>query len=171
MRDPIEPEELAMLAYNELKELARREMGRERVNHTLQPTALVHEAYLRLIGEGVQFETRGHFFAAAASAIRRVLVEHARRRARLKRGGDRNRLEMVHEEMAEPVRDDRILALDEALNGLAAFDPDKARLVELRFFAGMTVADVAEVLGVSESTVARDWRLARAWLLDVLGEI
>ena len=159
-----------MLAYNELKALARREMSRERVCHTLQPTALVHEAYMRLIGDGVEFESRGHFFAAAAAAIRRVLVEHARRRSRLKRGGDRDRMELLHDEVAEPLRDSRILALDEALTTLSGFDPEKARLVELRFFAGMSVRDVATTLGVSESTVARDWRLARAWLFDVLGE-
>ncbi|MFG0316842.1 MAG: sigma-70 family RNA polymerase sigma factor [Planctomycetota bacterium JB042] len=165
-------ERLAALVYDELREMARREMRGERRDHTLQPTALVNEAYLRLLGdEGTSFENRAHFFGAAASAIRRVLVEHARRRSRLKRGGGRERIDLDEAlDAADPIRDDRLLALDEAMERLASFDEAKARLVELRFFAGMTVPEIARARRVSESTVAREWRLARSWLQGALDE-
>jgi len=164
-------ERLVVALYDDLREMARREMAGERSDHTLQPTALVNEAYLRLIGEvSPAFESRGHFFAAAATAIRRVLVEHARKRGRLKRGGDRERIDLDVAESAEPMSDDRLLALDQTLERLAEIDATKARVVELRFFAGMTVPEVARALKVSESTVARDWRMARAWLQGELEE-
>ncbi len=164
-------ESLARIVYEELREMARREMRVERGNHTLQPTALVHEAYLRLLGgEGATFENRAHFFSAAAAAIRRVLVEHARKRSRQKRGGDLVRVEIDSATAVTPVRDDRLIQLDEALERLAEVDPEKARLVELRFFAGMTVEEVARMRSVSESTIAREWRAARAWLQGQLDE-
>ena len=167
--DALAEERVAGLLYDELRALARRELVKERVQHTLQPTALVHEAWLRLAGGGQpQFENRAHFWGAAARAIRRVLVEHARRRGRRKRGGALERLELDPELLPAGERDERVLALDDALQRLAELDPGQARLVELRFFAGMTLDEVAQVLGVSPSTVVRDWRLARAWLQDKL---
>lgn len=162
-------EQLVELLYDELRALAQHAMAAERADHTLEPTALVHEAYLRLVkgDDAKAFENRAHFFAAAATAIRRVLVEHARRRLRLKRGGDRARLEfadVVEGGAPTPVRDERVVALDAALEKLSSFDAAKARLVELRYFAGMSVPEAALALGVSESTIAREWRVARAWL-------
>jgi RNA polymerase sigma factor (TIGR02999 family) len=157
--------ELGVVLYEELRALARSEMAAERPDHTLQPTALAHEAYLRLVGtQGATFENRAHFFASAASAIRRVLVDHARRRARDKRGGGRVRVPLADVDPAEPLPDQKLLALDEALARLAALDPIKARVVELRFFAGMTAPELGKALGLSESTVQRHWRMARAWL-------
>jgi RNA polymerase sigma factor (TIGR02999 family) len=164
-------DQLAAVLYEELKDLARRGMVSERADHTLQPTALVHEAYVRLLGpEGTAFDNRAHFLGAAARAMRRVLVDHARKRHRIRRGGGALRLELDEEKLAEPIRDDTLLALDEAVDRMAAFDPGRARIVELRFFAGMTVPEVATSLGVSESTVARGWRLAKAWLRGELEE-
>jgi len=158
-------EELAALLYDELRALARQELAGERPGHTLQPTALVHEAYLRLVGgEGTSFENRAHFFGAAAKAIRRVLVDHARRRARAKRGGGAIPLSLGEMDPAQPISDAELLGLDEALARLAALDPVKARIVELRFFAGMGVDELARALALSESTVRRHWRMARAWL-------
>ncbi|MBI5434075.1 MAG: sigma-70 family RNA polymerase sigma factor [Planctomycetes bacterium] len=157
--------ELAASLYDELRELARREMAGERSDHTLQPTALVHEAYLRLVGgKDATFSDRDSFFAAAATAIRRVLVDHARKRARDKRGGGFVRVPLEGFDVAEPLEDEDLLALDDALAALADFDVTKARIVELRFFAGLSVEDVGKVLGASESTVRREWRVARAWL-------
>jgi RNA polymerase sigma factor (TIGR02999 family) len=164
-------EQLAVLVYGELREMAQREMAGERPDHTLQPTALVHEAYMRLVSaDGTTFENRAHFFGAAATAIRRVLVEHARKRAREKRGGGRARLDLDESILAEPGRDQLLVALDEALVELAEFAPNHARLVDLRFFAGMTLADIATLSQVSVSTVQRDWRIARAWLQGKLEE-
>jgi RNA polymerase sigma factor (TIGR02999 family) len=157
--------ELAALLYDELHDLARREMLGERSNHTLQPTALVNEAYLRLVGEkGTSFADRESFFAAAATAIRRVLVDHARKRARDKRGGGLARVPIEGLEVAAPLADEELLGLDDALARLAAIDPTKARIVELRFFAGLSLEEVAQAIGSSVSTVQREWRLARAWL-------
>lgn len=159
-------EELAVLLYDELRALARQELAGERRQHTLQPTALVHEAYLRLVGTdgGGAFENRAHFFGAAASAIRRVLVDHARRRARAKRGGGVVVLSLDALDPAQRIPDPELLGLDEALAQLAQLDPTKARIVELRFFAGLSVEELARALGLSESTVRRHWRMARAWL-------
>ena len=167
--DGVAAERLAELLYGELRALARREMAAERADHTLQPTALVHEAYLRLVGaDGASFENRAHFYGAAARAIRRVLVDHARARGRLKRGSGERRLDLSELEIAAPERDADVLALEEALVRLAELDADKARLVELRFFAGMTLEEAAHALGVSPSTVVREWRMARAWLQNAL---
>jgi len=158
-------EELASALYDELRALARQELSGERAGHTLQPTALVHEAYLRLVGgQNTSFQSRAHFFAAAATAIRRVLVDHARRRARAKRGGGEAPLSLGDVDPAAPLPPAELLDLDAALAELARFDPFKARIVELRFFAGLSVDEVAKLLGASESSVRRDWRLARAWL-------
>jgi RNA polymerase sigma factor (TIGR02999 family) len=167
--DPAAGERLAERLYAELRRLARREMASERSDHTLQPTALVHEAYLRLMGVGEErFESRAHFYAAAACAIRRVLVDHARARGRLKRGGAQLRVDLEGLELQAPERDARLLELDAALARLAELDPTKARLVELRFFAGMTLEEAARALGASQSTAAREWRTARAWLQSEL---
>lgn len=170
---PDAAQELARLLYEELRGMARRELAGERPGHTLQPTALVHEAYLRMVdpeGELRGFENRAHFFGAAASAIRRVLVDHARHRRSERKGGAWRRSSLTGKDAAPPegAEDERWLALDVALERLAALSPLKARIVELRFFAGMTSAEVARVLSVSEPTVRREWRVARAWLRDEL---
>ena len=167
--EPGSLERLTERLYGELQELARHEMRAERAGHTLGPTALVHELYLRLSagGDTPSFENRAHFFGAAATAIRRLLVEHARARGRQKRAGGRKRVELDDETTAgptTPLGDERLLALEAALERLAAYDAQKAKIVELRFFAGCSVEDVAHALGVSESTIAREWRFARAWL-------
>ncbi len=156
---------LLPLVYDELRQLAAARLARERPDHTLQPTALVHEAYLRLVGEQ-QFENRGHFFAAAAEAMRRVLVENARRRGRLKRGGGRGRAELVEQPAADPDAD--LLALDDALTRLAAEDALAARVVEMRHFAGMTHEEVAAALGVTVYQARQKWAYARAWLREAL---
>ncbi len=157
--------ELAALLYDDLREFARRELAHERPDHTLQPTALVNEAYLRLVGEQrSEFADRQTFFAAAATAIRRVLVDHARRRAREKRGGAHVRVPLEGLDVVDLMADYELIALDDALARLAEMDPTKARIVELRFFAGMSIEELVGAIGVSESTIRREWRLARAWL-------
>jgi RNA polymerase sigma factor (TIGR02999 family) len=158
--------ELLPLVYDELRRLAAQRMARESPGQTLQATALVHEAYLRLVGADPDkpWDGRGHFFAAAAEAMRRILVESARRRHRLKRGGHRARVDLDAAQPAAPETDDALLALDEALEKLAAKDPVKAQLVQLRVFAGLTLAEAAEILGLSTSTGDRYWAYARAWL-------
>ena len=164
--------ELIPLVYDELRNLASHYLQNEHHrNHTLQPTALAHEAYMRLVGdEEVVWENRAHFFAAASQAIRRILVDHARGRHSLKRGGDRARIDLDKLAVASPSHDaDALLALDDTLARLGTFDQQKARVVELRYFGGLTVEQVAAVLGISERTVAREWRLARAWLRRELG--
>ena len=161
-------DELFPLVYDELRRLAAEAMGHERSSHTLQATALVHEAYLRLVGPGVGWESRGHFFGAAAQAIRRILVDHARARQSLKRGGDWERVGLDAHAMEGASAVD-LLAMDEALGALAAIDARMARLVELRFFAGLTVDQSAEALGISPATAAREWQFARAWLHAQLG--
>jgi len=176
---PRPAEDLDALLYGELRSLAADFLRRERADHTLQPTALVHEAYLRLAGgSGLRFENRAHFFGAAATAIRRVLVEHARRRARVKRGGGAKRFDLADVEATATrgdggaLPDDVLITVDDALARLGEFAPELARVVELRFFAGMTIPETARLLGVSETTIQRDWRLARAWLrgeLDAQG--
>lgn len=163
---------LVSLLYDELRELARREMGNERKNHTLQPTALVNEVYLRLTGgRDLTFADRESFFAAAANAIRRVLVDHARRRLREKRGGGRVPQPLDGVDVAapfEPLDDSELIALDEALDRLGAMDTLKRRIVELRFFAGFSIEELVRATGVSESTIRREWRLAKAWLRTAL---
>ena len=158
--------QLLPLVYEELRKLAARKLAQEKPGQTLQATALVHEAYLRLVGGGteVRWDSRGHFFGAAAEAMRRILVENARRKGRQKRGGALARVDLDEAELACRIPPDDLLALDEALARLAAEDPVKARLVELRFFAGLSLEEAAEVLGVSAATAKRYWRYARAWL-------
>jgi RNA polymerase sigma factor (TIGR02999 family) len=162
--------ELLPLVYDELRKLASSRLAREAPGQTLQPTALVHEAYLRLVGSdpGKPFDGRGHFFAAAAEAMRRILIDRARDRHRLKRGGGRRRVRLdLDDLLAEPPGDD-LLALDEALTALAGEDPMAAALVQLRVFAGLTLGQSAEALGVSRRTAERDWTYARAWLCEAL---
>jgi RNA polymerase sigma factor (TIGR02999 family) len=161
--DPRAAAQLLPLVYDELRRLAAAQMAREKPGQTFDATALVHEAYLRLVGDR-QFENRRHFFAAAAEAMRRILVENARRKRSLKRGGDRQRLDLDVEQQIEVGRSEPLLALDEALNRLEARDPDKARLVKLRYFAGMTIEQAAETLAISVTTANRWWSYARAWL-------
>ncbi len=157
-------ERLLPLVYSELKVLARARMARERPGQTLQPTALVHEAYLRLVGEGARWENRAHFYGAAAQAMRRIMVERARRVSRLKRGGDAERITLHDDAVSVAPRSDELLALDEALDRLAAHDRGMADVVMLRYFAGLTVTETAEAVGASERTVSRQWTAARAWL-------
>ena len=165
-RDTLDSVGLASRLYDELRDIARREFGRERSGHTLQPTALANEAYLRLVQQTEQpFRSRSHFMAAAARTVRRVLVDHARRRSTLKRGSGlpvADPGEFAWDPQA-PDPDDWV-ALDSALERLAAYSPLKSRIVELRFFAGMENAEMARVLDLSLSTVRREWRVARAWL-------
>jgi RNA polymerase sigma factor (TIGR02999 family) len=163
--DPSAASQLLPLVYHELRRLAARKLAREGPGQTLQPTALVHEAYLRLVGdqEGPRrFKDRGHFFAAAATAMRRIFIDSARRKRARKRGGRLQRQQL--EAVTAPEPDDDLVALDEALEKLAAQDPVKARLVELRYFAGLTGEQAAEVLGISPTTADRHWAYARAWL-------
>ena len=164
--DPQAAARLLPLVYDELRCLAGQRLAREPPGLTLQATALVHEAYLRLVGgdPGRPWEGRGHFFAAAAEAMRRILVEGARRRRSRKRGGGRDRLGLDPDDLAAPEPDAELLALDEALDRLAALDPEKAELVKLRYFAGLTIPQAAEALGISTATASRHWTFARAWL-------
>jgi len=165
--DPHAASQLLPLVYEELRRLAARKMAHEPAGQTLNATALVHEAYLRLVGGGAnqQWDSRGHFFAAAAEAMRRILIENARRRRSTKRGGKLARRQL-HENDAVVEADDHenLLALDEALAKLAVTEPELARLVELRYFAGLTVEEAAHALGVSPRTAKRNWSYARAWL-------
>jgi RNA polymerase sigma factor (TIGR02999 family) len=159
--------ELLPLVYDELRKLAAVRLADEKPGQTLQPTALVHEAYVRLVGPGEsqRWDGRGHFFAAAAEAMRRILVEAARKKGSAKRGGGLVRHELDEgDAVVEPGDPDRLLALDEALTKLAASEPELAKLVELRFFTGLGVEEAAKALGVSPRTVKRDWSYARAWL-------
>jgi RNA polymerase sigma factor (TIGR02999 family) len=159
--------DLLPLVYDELRKLAAARMAAETPGHTLNPTALVHEAYLRLVGDQ-QFDGRGHFFAAAAEAMRRILVNHARDRNRLKRGGGRQRVDLDRLTGLAAATDDDLLGLDDALDRLAKDYPAAAELVKLRFFAGMTLREAAEALGVPRRTADRHWSFARAWLADAL---
>ena len=166
--DPHAAEQLLPLVYDELRQLAARQLAHDRPGETLNPTALVHEAYLRLVGPGNdrRYDDRGHFFAAAATAMRHIRIDQARRKKARKHGGNVQRLEL--DDLAAPTPDDELLALDEALTQLAALDARKAQLVELRFFAGLTNDQAAAVLGISPTTADRDWALARAWLRDAV---
>jgi len=167
--DPRAAEQLLPCVYTELRNLARSLMAKTPPGNTLQPTALVHQAYLRIVGDqDPGWNSRGHFFAAAAQAMRRILVEQARRKAAVKHGGDQRRTDVDGADIAiEPPGDD-VLALDGALERLAQVDPRKSRVVELRYFIGLDIAETAQVLGVSEPTVERDWRFARAFLYNEL---
>jgi RNA polymerase sigma factor (TIGR02999 family) len=163
-------EQLAPLVQSELYRLAHHYMGRERRGHTLQTSALVNEAYIRLIDwKNVRWQNRAHFFAVSAQLMRRILVDFARDRQNLKRGGDLMRVSLTAAEAFPTERGANLVALDEALKMLAEVDLRKSQVVEMRFFGGLSVKEVAEVLNVSEETVMRDWRLAKVWLLRELG--
>jgi RNA polymerase sigma factor (TIGR02999 family) len=163
--DPSAAEQLLPLVYDELRRLAAVKLAQEQPGQTLQPTALVHEAYVRLVGGGEQrWDGRGHFFAAAAEAMRRILIDRARQQRALKRGGGRQRLDVDAVDLATQATPDQLLAVDDALAKLARDDPAAARLVELRYFAGLTVAEAGEALGISTATAYRHWKYARAWL-------
>ena len=156
-------DQLLPLVYEELRQLAAQRLAHEKPGQTLQATALVHEAYLRLVGDQ-HFDNRGHFFAAAAEAMRRILLNRARDKKRLKRGGERRRIDLDQIEIALDTKEEELVALDEALTQLASEDPDAAQLVNLRFFAGLTLKDAAASLGLAQRTAERQWTYARAWL-------
>jgi RNA polymerase sigma factor (TIGR02999 family) len=170
--DPHAAAQLLPLVYEELRKLAAQKLAQEKPGQTLQATALVHEAYLRLVdvAQAQQWNSRGHFFAAAAEAMRRLLVENARRKGRRKRGGDWQRLDVQAHEPAIPGVNADVVAVDEAISELAGAHPDKVELVKLRYFAGLTLAEAAAALGISTATADRRWRYARAWLARRLRE-
>jgi RNA polymerase sigma factor (TIGR02999 family) len=175
--DPSAAEQLLPLVYDALRQLAAQKIAQEKPGHTLQATALVHEAYLRLVGSdkaapdtpGQQWDSRGHFFAAAAEAMRRILIDQARTKKSQRRGGDRRREDIERLEIAAPEPSVDLLALDEVLERFQEIDELKARLVKLRYFAGLTIPQAAEVLGISTTTADRYWSYARAWLHAELG--
>lgn len=164
--DPQAAEQLLPFVYEELRKLARLKLAHEKPGQTLQPTALVHEAYVRLVSPAEQqhFDSRSHFYGAAAEAMRRILVESARRRSRLKRGHSMERQTLNEEAVAVPEVDTQLVELDAALQKLAATDPRSAELIKLRYFAGLTISQAAETLGIAVTTANRDWGYARAWL-------
>jgi RNA polymerase sigma factor (TIGR02999 family) len=167
--EPKAAEELLPLVYEELRKLAASKLAQEKPGQTLQATALVHEAYLRLIGsDATSWNSRGHFFAAAAEAMRRILIENARRRRTEKHGGDLERIELSGVDLPASAPSEDILAVDEALSKLAAEDPTKAELVKLRYFGGLSVEDAGRVLGISRATADRYWAYARVWLYSEL---
>jgi RNA polymerase sigma factor (TIGR02999 family) len=162
-------EDLLPLVYNELKKLAATRMAHESAGHTLQPTALVHEAWLRLVKDEEQtWQNRAHFFHAAAEAMRRILIEHARRKAAVKHGGGQQRLDIADMECAAQSPDENLLLIEEALEKLAKEHPERAKIVVMKFFGGMTNEEVAAALGVGERTVYRHWECAKLWLFDEL---
>jgi RNA polymerase sigma factor (TIGR02999 family) len=163
--DPSAAAELLPLIYEELRHLARARMANERPNHTLQATALVHEAYLRLTeSEQSSWANRAHFFSAAAEAMRRILIDHARRRQAFCHGGGHEHVPLDGFSIAAPAADDELIAVDEAVEKLSRRHPDKGELVKLKYFAGLTTAEAADLLGISEATAKRQWDYARAWL-------
>lgn len=170
--DPRAAAELLPLVYGELRKLAAARMAQESPHQTLQPTALVHEAWLRLAGnENVKWDGRAHFFGAAAEAMRRILIENARRKHARRRGGGQPPLDIAGFEIAAPMKDDELLAMDEALEKFAALDSRKAELVKLRYFVGLTSEEAAKILGISDPTAKRWWAYARAWLYqEIQGE-
>src|SRR2546422_562787 len=163
--DPEAADKLLPLVYEELRKLAASKMANEAAGNTLQPTALVHEAWLRLVGnDNPKFAGRAHFFGAAAEAMRRILIDRARRKRAMRHGGGQKRVDVEDFEIASATADDQLLAVNEALDKLAAQDKQKAELVKLRYFIGMTIEEAAQILGVSEPTAKRYWAYARAWL-------
>jgi RNA polymerase sigma factor (TIGR02999 family) len=163
--DPKAADELLPLVYGELRKLAAYRMAHSAAGHTLQPTALVHEVWLRLVGgEHPTFENRAHFFAAAAEAMRHLLIDNARRKLARRHGGGLQRVDFENVDIAAPANEDHLLAVNDALDRLAASNPVEAEVVKLRFFVGMTAAESAEVLGLSERTVKQYWSHAKAWL-------
>ncbi len=158
-------DQIVPIVYDELRRQAARFLRREQAGHTLQTTALIHEAYIRLVDQrNVKWQNRAHFFGIAAQLMRRILVDHARTKKRAKRGGSGIRVSMTDATLVTKGRDLDAVALDEALDKLAVLDPQQARVVELRFFSGLTVEETAEVLSISAATVKRDWSMAKAWL-------
>jgi len=166
--DPRAAEELLPVVYEELRRLAASKMARENAGQTLQATALVHEAWLKLVGRDQGWQNRSHFFAAAADAMRRILIDRARRKARQRHGGQWQRVDLEKVTLAVEDDDETVLALNEALEQLAQKDELKAKIVKLRYFVGMGHAEIAEVLGISEVTVRRHWGYARSWLYATL---
>ena len=168
--DPHAAEQLLPLVYDELRKLAAGKLAKEKAGQTLQPTALVHEAYLRLVDveKAQHWDSRGHFFAAAAQAMRRILVDRAREKGRQKRGGRFKKLDIDAVDLASTAAPDQLLAVDEALAKLARDDPAAAQLVELRYFAGLSVDEAGKALGISTATAYRHWKFARAWLYGEL---
>jgi RNA polymerase sigma factor (TIGR02999 family) len=166
--DPDAASQLLPLVYDELRKLAAQKLARETPGQTLDATALVHEAYLRLVGEDEEqhWDSRGHFFAAAAEAMRRILVEIARQKASLKRGGDRDRVDVVDSLLATPEPREDLVALDAALTKLAETDKQAAEVVQLRYFAGLPIREIAELLSISPRTADRLWAFAKAWLYE-----
>ncbi len=164
--DPHASEQLLPLVYEELRKLAAQKLAQEKPGQTLQATALVHEAYLRLLGSDSDqhWDSRGHFFAAAAEAMRRILLNRARDKKRLKRGGERRRVDLDRVEIALDTDDEQLISIDEALAQLAVEDPGAAQLVNLRFFAGLTLKEAADALGLAVRTAERQWTYARDWL-------
>jgi len=159
-------ERIVELAYPELRKMARRSLRRERPEHTIQATALVHEAYLRLVDvRQMRWQDRAHFFAITAKVMRRILIDHARAQGCSKRGGEMRRMSLDDALMISPESDPEIVRLDEALEDLAKFDSRKAQVVEMRYFGGLTSDEIASVLGISTQSVNRDWSLAKAWLV------
>jgi RNA polymerase sigma factor (TIGR02999 family) len=169
--DPSAAEQLLPLVYEELRQLAAQRLAQEKPGQTLQPTALVHEAYLRLVegNRGQGWDSRGHFFAAAAEAMRRILINRARDKGRQKRGGGWQRIDLDHLTTADTASEEDVLALDEALQRLEGQNKPCADLVKLRFFTGLTMAEAAAALGIAPRTARRHWVFARAWLFDALG--
>ena len=165
--NPKAADELLPLVYGELRKLAAARMANEAPNQTLQATALVHEAWLRLVGnDNPQFANRAHFFAAAAEAMRRILVENARRKRAQRHGGGQQRLELLDFAAPSAPNADQLLAVNDALDKFAALDPQTAQLVKLRYFVGMTIEETAEALGISKATAKRHWDYAKAWLYE-----
>jgi RNA polymerase sigma-70 factor (ECF subfamily) len=163
--DESDRDQLIALVYPELRRMARRYMGREKPDHTLQTSALINEAYLRLVDQtAVDWENRAHFYAVVAQVMRHILVDHARKARYDKRGGGAQRVPLDDEEIAATQRAAELVCLDDALSALASFDPRKGQIVELRFFGGLTVEETAEMMKVSPVTVMREWRAAKAWL-------
>jgi RNA polymerase sigma factor (TIGR02999 family) len=164
-------DQLMPVVYDELRRQAARYLRREQAGHTLQTTALIHEAYMRLVDQrNVQWQNRAHFFGIAAQLMRRILVDHARTKKRVKRGGSDVRVSLGDAAVAVKGQDLDVVALDEALDRLARVDEQQSRVVELRFFSGLTVEETAEVMGISKATVKRDWSMAKAWLHRELSE-
>lgn len=164
-------DQLLPIVYDDLHALAEKYLRAEPAGHTLQPTALVHEAYMKLVDQTrVDWQGRTHFFAVGAQAMRRILVDHARRRRAVKRGGDRQRITVDEQLLAEGRRDEDLLALDDALKKLADLDTQQAKMVELRFFGGLNVAETATALGMSKRTAEREWTMVRSWLRRELTE-
>lgn len=163
--------QLMPLVHTELRRIAQRQMGRERAGHTLQATALVNEAYLKLAGEGgFEWHDRAHFFAVCAQVMRHILIDHARAHARDKRGGGAIQVSLNDVAVIDAGPAEDVVALDEALRELETLDPQKGRIVELRYFGGLTIEETAEVLGISPRTVRREWRRAKAWLFRMISE-